>query len=241
VKSSIAFLLVSVLLGTSAPSVSGGDVASKDRLHAPSFERLPVAEIERIYYSGPGTLTITQGVRAEIRVAASETIRASLLIEVSDGVLFIESPANATELHVRVTVASLAEVVSDGDNAIIVEDLITERLNLEASGAGSVLIVALQANELNVTGSDGAAFTISGNVNRQVLDLADHDLYQARQLISRSVEARVVGSGAILLQVDDLLDVRVAGAANVRYVGSPFVSQRVSGPGSVKPVAEIFI
>jgi hypothetical protein len=243
VNSGIVFLLVPVLLSVSAMNVSVGDSLSGDYLRAELLEQLPDAGIERVYYSGPGTLTISQGDRAEVRVEASEAIRASVVIEVSDGALFIETPVDsvAGELHVKVILASVSEVVSDGNNVIKVENLTADRLSLEASGPGSVLITALQANELNVTGSRGAAFSLSGNVNRQVLDLADHGLYQARQLVSRSVEAKVVGGGAILLQVDDLLDVRVAGAANVRYAGSPFVSQRVSGPGSVKPVAEIFI
>lgn len=236
-------LTLSLLLGISATSVSGGDSASKEQLSAQSLKQLSIADVDRVYYSGSGTLTISQGSQAEIQVDASEATRLLVLVEVYDGVLFIESPADTAsgELQVNVTLPSVKEVVSDGDNVIIVADLTADRLSLEASGAGSIVITALQADELNVTGSNGAAFTLSGTVNRQVLDLVDPGLYQARQLVSHSVEAKVVGRGAILLQVDDLLDVRVAGAANVRYVGSPFVSQRVSGPGSVKPVAEIFI
>ena len=69
-----------------------------------------------------------------------------------------------------------------------------------------------------------------------MLDLADPGRYQARSLASESVEATIVGSGLILLQVDDLLDVHLAGNARLRYVGSPYVSQLVSGAGSVAPV-----
>jgi hypothetical protein len=201
---------------------------------------LVTSEVERVYFSGGGTLRINQGRRSQVQIDAPESVLAALVVEVSDGVLFIEAPpgAEGSDLTIEATLNNLTEIVSDGANRVIAEDLRVSDLSLEARGAGSFQLNALRADELLVTGTDGANFTLSGSVNRQVLDLADHGGYQAAQLFSHSVEATVVGAGFILLSVEDLLDVRLAGAANVRYLGSPFVSQFVSGPGSIEPVAE---
>ena len=56
----------------------------------------------------------------------------------------------------------------------------------------------------------------------------------AENLISKSVEASISGVANVSLSVVELLDVHVSGSARVRYVGSPYVSQKVSGSGSVK-------
>ena len=48
------------------------------------------------------------------------------------------------------------------------------------------------------------------------------------------VEANVFGTGSVTLAVAELLDIRVLGAARVSYVGSPYVSQEISGAGAVK-------
>ena len=180
---------------------------------------------------------IKQAQTAGLEISAPDAILDQLVIETYGDALFIEVPEHLSgEVRVVVTTPSVREIVSSGGAAVVGSGLLSEELSLEARGTGSFNFSALQADELLVTGSDGAAFTLSGSVNRQVLDLADHDLYQAVSLHSQTVEATVVGSGYILVAVDELLDVRLAGAANVRYLGSPFVSKNVSGTGSIAPV-----
>ena len=109
---------------------------------------------------------------------------------------------------------------------------------LEGHGKGRFQLYGLEADELIVSSFDQAEFLLSGRVDRQVLELDGTGYYRAPNLISHSVEAIVTGTGFILLAVDDLLAIDLDGAARVRYAGSPFVSQRVSGQGSVTQVRE---
>ena len=199
--------------------------------------------VRRIDYSGPGRLTIRQGDQAGMVVLGDIPEAIDVLVEVFDDVLYLEVPAltNSTAPEIVVTLPAVDEVISHGPSEVTVEALHADSLSLEALGAGSFQVQSLRAHELLVTGAPGAVFILSGQVERQVLDLSDPGHYQARSLNSESVEATVVGGGLILLQVDDLLDVRLAGAARLRYVGSPYVSQLVSGAGSVAPVGEISI
>ena len=199
--------------------------------------------VRRIDHSGPGRLTIRQGRHAGVSITGDGPETAAVLVEVFDDVLYLEVPEGPSSpaLEIVVTLPAVDEVISHGPSVVTVEALHADTLSLEALGAGSFQVRSLRAHELLVTGAPGAAFTLSGEVERQVLDLSNPGRYQARSLNSESVEATVVGGGLILLQVDDLLDVRLAGAARLRYVGSPFVSQMVSGAGSVAPVGEISI
>lgn len=199
--------------------------------------------VRRIDYSGAGTLVISQGPRAEITLSGRTELTTEIVAEVYDDVLYLEVPdvQPVDDLQILVTLPGVNEVVSHGPSVVKAEGLNARSLRLEALGAGSFRVLSLRAHELLVTGTRDATFTLSGEVDRQVLDLADPGRYQARSLASESVEATIVGSGLILLQVDDLLDVHLAGNARLRYVGSPYVSQLVSGAGSVAPVGEISI
>lgn len=100
-------------------------------------------------------------------------------------------------------------------------------LAADASGAVPATAEVFEPRSFPVTDVERIYFSGPGTLN----------IAQAGNLHSRSVEASVEGAGYILLAVDELLDVRLTGTASVRCVGSPFVSQTVSGPGSVAPVA----
>ena len=198
-----------------------------------------VESFDRVYFSGPGTLRLRQGDAPSLQAQASAEVLDLLVVETYDGVLFIESPeTNAESLIINLTLSELREVVSNGRSLIVGQSLKVANLSLEGNGAGRFDFSGLEADELLVTGHDSTDFTVSGHVKRQVLNLEGDGDYRAFDLSSRSVEATVNGAGYVLLTVADLLDIRLAGAARVRYAGSPFVSQQVSGSGSIQRVEE---
>jgi hypothetical protein len=203
-----------------------------------------VAAFDRVYFSGPGTLRLRQGHAPSLQAQATAEVLDLLVVETYDGALFIESPElnaaelNAESLIINLTLVELREVVSNGRGLIVGQSLKVANLSLEGNGAGRFHFSGLEAHELLVTGHDTTEFTVSGHVKRQVLNLEGDGDYRALNLASRSVEATVNGAGSVLLTVADLLDIRLAGAARVRYAGSPYVSQQVSGPGSIQRVEE---
>ncbi len=233
-------LLVTALASTLMLTMAAQ--AGFDHKRADGRTLMPIPEVQRVYYSGPGTLRLSQGERPGLVISGADGVLRTIVVEVAADALFIEAPAGASErLVVEVTLPTVSEVVSEGRNVVLADSLDVGDLSIEGKGAGSFRFTGLRAEELLVTGYDDAAFTISGSVERQVLDLQGDGRYQARNLRSQSVEATISGAGVILLAVEKLLDVNLAGAASVRYVGSPYVWRKVSGPGSVTPVAELSI
>lgn len=203
----------------------------------------PVPEFNRIYFSGPGTvhLSQTKPQNGHLVQAGTATVRAQgsrdtlnqLIVEVSDGVLFIESFGyDSHDLIVHLSIHELRELVSEG-GIVVADSLKVDDLTLEGKGASSFRLQRLEADELQILGSGSTEFSLSGHVNRQVIVLAGSGDYRARDLLSQSVEASVFGTGIITLAVAEMLDVRVSGAARVSYVGSPYVSQEISGAGAV--------
>ena len=227
--SSPGFIAILLLVGLGAQADSAGS------LH----RDYPIAGFDRIYFTGAGTLRLTQGTQPALNAMASAEVLDRLVIETYDGALFIESPESARDhLVIELTVMNVREVVNDGRGVVTSESLKVSDLLLEGRGNGSFQLDELQADELIVTSYGETEFALSGHVNRQVLELESTGYYRAPNLASHSVEATVTGTGFIFLAVEDLLDIELEGTARVRYAGSPFVSQRVSGPGSVTRVQE---
>ncbi len=222
-------LLLSVILLFSV-AVHASSLAAQ---HA----RYEIGGFDRVYFSGSGTLRLTQGNAPALVAQAEREVLEGLVVEIHDGALFIESAAVGSErLVIDLTLEDLRELVSDGHSRVVGDSLRLDHVALEGKGDSAIRLDGLRAEEISVTGHDSAQFMLSGRVDRQVLELQGAPRYSGWNLLSRFVEARVQGMSTAAFSVEHLLDVSVDDAARVRYSGSPYVSQRVSGAGSVTQV-----
>jgi len=220
----LLLLIASVIV----PSVMANSGLAEDRTYA-------VDDFDRIYFSGAGTVRVIQDGEPSVTAQGRKQTLDQLIIESSDGTLFIESrDRTSDDLVLNLSIRNLRELVSSGRSLVLADSLKVGNLALAGTGAGSFRVQDLEADELQVSGSGGAEFSFSGQVNRHVIDLEGSGDYRAENLISKSVEANISGVTNVSLSVVELLDIHVSGAAQVRYVGSPYVSQKVSGAGSVK-------
>ncbi|MEE8331486.1 MAG: DUF2807 domain-containing protein, partial [Acidimicrobiia bacterium] len=55
----------------------------------------------------------------------------------------------------------------------------------------------------------------------------------ASDLVTKTGSVRISGSGDILVNATDELDITISGSGKVEYIGSPIVNQTISGTGSV--------
>ena len=198
--------------------------------------RFELDDFDRVYFSGIGTLRLIQGDDPAAVAMGEPFILDQLVVDSSDGILYIESEASniaADGLVIEITVSRLRELVSDGLGIVNSTDLAVDDLMLEGRGAGKFTFANLRADELVVTGQGSTDFELSGEVQRQIVAIDGVGSYRASRLASRSGEVSVFGSGDILVWVEDLLDVKVAGAARVRYLGTPLVLQDILGLGTV--------
>ena len=219
----ISILLIALL----AVSFTGWTTESR------TFE---LEEFERVYFTGTGTLHLIQGdLPSAVAMGESSTLD-ELTIVSSDGVLYIDSEAldlAADDLVIDITFTQLRELVSDGLGIVDAKDLAVEDLLLEGRGAGKFTFANLKADELTVAGQGSTDFEFSGEVDRQIVAIDGVGNYSASALSSRSGEVSIFGAGDVLLWVEELLDVKVAGAARVRYRGTPLVLQDILGLGTV--------
>ncbi len=190
---------------------------------------------ERIDLRGNLDVTIERGNPPEVQVLSPSHMSTEPHFEISDGVLYIAAPY-AERTIVIVRMPSLVEVVAEGETSVRARDLRGTRLVLDSSGTGAFELAELDVEELTLTGSGAALFRVSGNAERQVIDLDGAGQVEAHQLTTRSSEVRVRGIGDVVLQAAEHLAVDVAGTAKVTYTGSPVVARQVRGVGIVQAI-----
>ena len=198
-----------------------------------------VSHFDRVYLDGPVTLNVSQGdtTKVSIRGAGSAGSRDDLLVEVVDGVLYVDATgldADDDDVIVDVAVTDLAELVSQGATRVRATALNVDSLTVE--GGGDFRFEDLQARELMVVSKGAASFEVDGRVEHQIVDAAGAVDYDASALASATSEVRLAGAGHLTLWVEDLLAVRIAGTATVSYRGSPTVHKRVLGVGRVERI-----
>ncbi|MCZ6619172.1 MAG: DUF2807 domain-containing protein [Gammaproteobacteria bacterium] len=237
-------MLTLFLAGPAFTTVDG--VADGDGIHGTDArveERdFATAAFDRVFISGAATIELLQGEKIRMTARGTTEILDGLVVESGGGSLFIDAEGHGAEdLIIRLWFRSLQEVVFDGQVVITSGSLRVGDLVIEGNGSSSIELTGLVADELMVSGFGVSKFSLSGRVERQVINFDGSAAYSAEDLTSRTVEVSVSGIGDVVLSVDEMLDVEIAGAARVRYTGSPFVTQRVFGIGSVHRVGHVQI
>jgi len=204
-----------------------------------------VADYERIHLIGNAQLMLVQehtqppGV-SEVTVSGAPQRLRELVIESSDGVLYIDAgdEHGTADVLICLTVKKLKELFSQGQSLVEVDGLIAESLIIESHGGGHIDIRHLDVADLTVVGAGASRFSVSGAVENQYVDLHGLGVYQAQGLASRTSQVSVRGSSEVELWVEELLDVNVFGNAKVSYSGRPWVQQHMFGTGAIRRLGE---
>ena len=104
-----------------------------------------------------------------------------------------------------------------------------EKLRADLSGAASLEINSLTADELVVNQSGAGTIFVSGQVKGQELTTSGVGSYHASELESETAIVEFSGTGSASLWVTELLDISISGVGNVIYYGNPRIIQNVSG------------
>lgn len=190
---------------------------------------------ERVYLNGNAQLHLVQGQPVPMTATGSVRSLDRLAFETADGALYIDAGEGqgAQPLVIHLAVEQLKEVVSEGGGQVLADGLTVHALALEGRGSGRFDLQGLDVGDLIVVGEGSTQFQVSGVAENQFVDLAGVGRYQAQQLASQTSQVSVRGAGMVDLWVEEVLDVNVFGSARVRYSGTPWVLQQISGSGAI--------
>lgn len=194
---------------------------------------------------GVGDVRIEMGDTPSLRIEAADDALAEIITEVvGDKLLLRLDPWKALKMwgtsqraDFYITAPSLRSVTVSGAGAVQIDGLRADNLDLTITGAGTVR-AGISVRELHATISGSGEFVLAGTAVRQEIRITGAGAYDASQVDSTDAIVFVGGAGKANIKVSGTLDVQIAGAGAVRYQGSPQVTQRIGGFGSVERIGD---
>ncbi len=210
----VAVLLLVALVGATACGRRGSGTPARDVRSVPSFTRAAIAAHATL------SLHVDPAVTTPfVQISGDDDVVPLLHTTVDDDTLHIEfdsEPRPNLPLEISITVANLSALRISGAVDGRVTGLHTDDFQLHVSGAAKL---ALQGE------AAAATMRVSGAVH-----------LNASQLIATKVKLRVSGAAQASVHATSRLDVKVSGAAGVRYSGNPpTIRKTLSGAASVTP------
>ncbi len=191
-----------------------------------------------------GEMEILAGDRAGIEVDASPRDLSRLRIYVADDTLHVDYREDwmaalgprPQSIRYVVTVSELRALDLTGAAAVSAAAIDTDRFELAVRGSGSVDVGMMTVDAIDVNFSGGGKVTMAGVAADQAVSISGAGAYEAGELRSETARIRVSGTGSATVWVTEALDIDISGPGEVRYRGTPRVTQSVTGLGGVRQV-----
>jgi hypothetical protein len=234
----LAFLLALSLSSCITIRLNNKDIQGSGEVTTQDFQ---VSDFDRLNFSGVGNIIITQGATESLKVEAESNIIERLEISSGGKRLKIGFKNNffniipTKPINFYLSVIDLREISISGIGSIKCDNLTTDDLSIDSSGAGSI-DMNLSTTVLEVSLSGAGKVNLTGRTQSQSIDISGAGSYSAKEFTSKDCEVSISGLGRAIVNASDTLDVNMSGLGSVEYVGKPAVSQDISGGGSVKSI-----
>ncbi len=203
-------------------------------------ETRDVTNFSRVELSGTGNLVITQGETESLKIEAEDNLIGKIKSTVSGGTLKI-GPRNeflvwnfwpTEDITYTLSVKDLSRVSVSGSASVTSTKLSGDALEIRISGSGEVTLgVEVKTFTASISGS--GSFALSGIADTLDVDISGSGKIQAENLVTNDTKVKISGSGKAVVNAAKTLGVTISGSGNVEYVGTPAVTQSISGSGDI--------
>jgi hypothetical protein len=167
--------------------------------------------------AGSESAEFVQGDHFSLTIEGDTNLLPVISTNVSSDVLTIgskESYSTSLGIKVRITTPQLESVTVSGSGNCQVGPLQTQQFAGHVTGSGSI-----QA---------------SGSAEHVVATISGSGTVDLRELVAKTGEASIRGSGKVQLHAQNKIDATITGSGHVEYVGQPEINQQITGSGSIK-------
>ena len=207
-----SFLLLSLLVffGCSGNYYTETEVHKRTRIRTlPEFYTLNI--------SGNFEVMINAQSTQKIEIVAEDDILPYVVTEVHNKELNISTTKDLGKnafVELRISMEKLKEINSSGVTEIVVNNLNSEKFELNVSGAADLVA--------------------NGNANNFIINVSGASDVNAKNLKSKTVDVNISGAAEIVVNAVNKLDVDISGMGDIKYTGSPSkISKDISGFGTV--------
>ena len=204
-------------------------------------ETRKVAEFDKIGLAVPANLYLTQGSKNELIIEADDDLLAKILTEVNGTGLEIRFEKwyhfkGHGKINIYITVKDIKALGVSGSGDIIAKSAINaEKLNLEVTGSGSILIDNLSVKDVYTLVTGSGDINIKGtskanSLNAEVTGSGDIE----SNIEFKNGELDITGSGSIRANISDDLNADITGSGSIYYKGNPVIDADITGSGKIR-------
>jgi len=196
-----------------------------------------IADFTALDVGGMYEVELVAGQSPSLVISGDDNIVPLVSTTVHNGKLTITSEGRIRPklaLKLNITVPNIERVHSSGASELQIRQVNNDKLFIETSGAGSVVLEA-ETKHLTIETSGAGSIKARGVAETFVVETSGAGDVQAKDLRASNVKVSVSGAGDVEVFARQTLDVHVSGASDVSYYGNPkTVNKHVSGAGDVR-------
>ncbi len=210
----------------------------------------PVYDFDQVTlrdYVGGSELWISQGNSESLSIEAPEDVLTRISTDVMGSKLIIRVKGSLLDkfndmlsisfsfprVIYQLVVKELRHLEICGAAFTHVSELRSEELSVRFRGAGEMNIQSLDAISLELFHDGAGMIELQGQVTEQHVNVRGVGSYDGTKLKSENAYVELRGTGRIVIQVSEYLDIRASGLGRVEYYGKPKVRKQISGLGSI--------
>lgn len=222
-------------------ALSACSLQKKAELQSETFALSPFS---KIYFEGPGNLTLTQGENPSLSVIAPKNVFDHIEYQVSNDTLFIglnetllSSSFNPEiSIQYQIVATQMEEISFLGAGTLTISDLNSNHFLLKRNSVGRTNLNNVNINFLDMQLTGGGQVVASGNTNEQNLSLNGAINYDGTSLSVSSFEGDLSGNSNAIIKVQSSLTVRTKQNCTVQYYGDPEFIKIDGNPNTVTPI-----
>jgi len=198
-------------------------------------------EYDAIHAGGFFDVELVSGKEGNIKIKGEENLLEFINIEVNDNVLkvYIDKSkqlecSNNKKIVITIPFDKINTIKFSGSGDIYTQNKISgSYLELKLAGSGDMKIDTDAAKVVASLAGSGN-IVLSGKTADLDLSLAGSGDIDSKSLMANNINAKVAGSGDIIVNSTNKLSAKVTGSGNIQYKGKPeSLDKVVSGSGSI--------
>ena len=199
------------------------------------------SDYDGIKCAGSFDYILVSGTEGNIKIEGEENLLEFIVTEVKDNNLVVKvkknmnlRPSKNHPIKITIPFKDISSVSLAGSGDLYNKDrLSASNLKVSLAGSGDVVLM-VDTKELKGSLAGSGDLTFKGNTDNLVAEVAGSGDFHAFELISKSTEVSVAGSGDAEVNCTESIKARVAGSGDIKYKGNPEKEDtKVAGSGSI--------
>lgn len=236
----VSLLTVLILIGTDANALVRRTVRGDGNVVQ---EKRQIDPFRELIIKGNFNVILMQGTRVRVAMEGEENLLREIISHSDDHVLTLGTREGVTlkpkqPLTIFITIDDLEKLDFSGALKVSSQSpLQLEILSLNLDGANKIsLNLILETFNLNSKGM--SKVTIKGRTYEQSLRATGSLFYDAREFNTAVMDVQMIGAGEVFLNVQEKLNIAVAGVSTIKYMPYPALelTTAIAGKASVSAI-----